>query len=230
MISGVTTSKASREFDATSSASQRVRFEKIYFQNWMEYGLTDALTVFVAPEWVTASSKVENERALQAHDFSVEGGARLLLSKRVGMLSLQVSEKTAGAFDMSVSSGLRSGSRFELRLLYGRNFELLHRNGFLDIEVAERWISRPHPNEMAMDATVGLWYRPRALFLLQSFNTIAGGAGHPPFVYYRQHKVQLSLVRKITPRWSLQIGGFVSPTGQNIVSEQGVVMAVWYKI
>jgi protein XagA len=230
IISGVTTSKAQRGFDGKGNAEQRIRFEKTYLQNWMEYGLTDALTIFVAPECVTAASKFENHSTVQARDFSVEGGVRLLLSKRIGMLSLQASEKTAGAFDMSVSAGKSSGSRFELRLLYGRNFQLLRRNGFVDVEVAERWISRPRPNEAVIDVTAGFWYRPKALFMLQSFNTISGGAGQAPYTFYRQHKVQLSLVRKITPRWSLQIGVFASPAGQNIVAEQGVVTAVWYKI
>jgi len=40
---------------------------------------------------------------------------------------------------------------------------------------------------------------------------------------------QLSVVRQITGHWSLQIGAFVSPFGQNIVVEQGVVSALWYR-
>jgi len=37
----------------------------------------------------------------------------------------------------------------------------------------------------------------------------------------------VSVVQRITKRWSLQIGGFASPVGQNVVAEQGIVVSVW---
>ncbi|MDE2184463.1 MAG: hypothetical protein KGJ78_15705 [Alphaproteobacteria bacterium] len=229
VISGVTQSGASRSFDRNGDASAKINFEKIYVQNWMEYGLTDAFTIFVAPEYVSAVSEVSGQPAVRAHALAIEGGARLLLSSRFGKVSLQASGKSAGAFDMSVSVGRASGSQFELRLLYGNSFTLLRRSAFIDFEVAERWITRPRPNEMTIDVMAGIWIRPKAMIMVQSFNTISGGAGKPPYTFYRQHKIELSFVRKIGPHWSLQVGGFVSPLGQSIVAEQGVVTALWYR-
>jgi hypothetical protein len=43
------------------------------------------------------------------------------------------------------------------------------------------------------------------------------------------HKLEFSVVRRITSRWSFQIGAFASPLGQNIVAERGVGSALWYR-
>jgi protein XagA len=231
MISGVTASQATRSFDGASSASQRVLFRKMLSQNLVEYGLTDAVTLFAAPEFVTAVSDTNGLGVTRARDFSMEGGVRILLSSRIGMLSLQTSAKTAGAFDMSVSGGGNpSGRQFELRLLYGRGFTIFGRQGFFDFEVAERWIRRPRPNEMVIDGSAGLWVLPRTQFLFQTFNTISGGGAKTPYGFYRVHKFELSLVQRLTPRWSVQAGVIWSAAGQNIVKEQGFAAAVWYSL
>jgi hypothetical protein len=229
VLSGATVSRAMRRFDAAAKPTQKIVFNKVFVQNWMEYGLTDAVTLFAAPELVMAQADMSGDGAAYIRTSAVEAGARVLLLSRIGMLSLQTSVKTAGAFDMSTSAGGEAGRQIELRLLYGRNFELFHRNGYLDLQIAERWIKRPRPNEMAIDATAAIWLSPRYLLMFQNFNTIAGGGGRPPYEYYRQHKLELSLLRRLTPRWSLQTGAFVSPAGQNIVQEQGTVLQLWYR-
>jgi hypothetical protein len=228
MISGLTISHASRGYDHESRPSKVVVFEKQFTQNWVEYGLTDAVTLFVAPEYVSAVSDTGGG-VLRVRDASIEGGARILLLSRVGMLSIQCSGKTAGAFDMSVSAGEVSGSQFEFRLLYGRDFKVFGKSAFFDLETAERWIKRPRPNELIIDATAGIRFRKPTLLMLQSFNTISGGGGEPPYKFYRVHKVELSVVEQVTSRWSLQVGAFMSPAGQNVVVESGYLAAVWYR-
>ncbi len=145
------------------------------------------------------------------------------------MLSLQASAKTAGAFDMSVSSTGESGRQFEARLLYGRSFKLFKHNAFVDLEVAERWIARPRPNELALDATAGCWVDKDDLVLVQSFNFMTRGAVVPPYQPYELSKLQLSLVSRLTPHWSLQSGYFRSLAGRNIVKETGYVATLWYQ-
>ena len=229
IISGTTFSRASRRFDNAGKPSQQVAFDKLLVQNSFEYSLTNAVTLYVAPEYVTAQSAGEGQAAIRAHSAAVEAGVRILLLTRIGMFSIQGSGKSAGAFDMSVSAYKASGSQAELRLLYGRNYKLLGLDGFADLQVAERWIRRPRPNEMAIDATLGLWLSPKTLAMFKSYNIVSGGGGQAPYTFYRMHKLELSVVRRITKRWSLQIGAFVSPLGQNIVAEQGIGTALWYR-
>jgi hypothetical protein len=229
VFSGVTASRATRRFDDAASPTQKIVFNKLFIQNWMEYGLTDAVTLFAAPQYVIADSDMTGAGVDHTRAGSVEAGARILLFSRIGMLSVQMSGKTAGAFDMSTSAGGQSGRQIELRLLYGCNFRLLRRDGYLDLQVAERWIKRPRPNEMTIDATAAFWLTHKYLVMFQSFNTIAGTGARPPYEYYRQHKLQASLLRRLGPRWSLQTGAFISPAGRNIVQEQGLVTQLWYR-
>lgn len=115
------------------------------------------------------------------------------------MFSIQGSGKTAGAFDMAISADKAAGSQAELRLLYGRNYKLLGLDGFTDLQVAERWIKRPRPNEMAIDATIGLWLTPKTLAMFKSYNIVSGGGGQAPYTFYRMHKLELSGIMAQTP-------------------------------
>ena len=229
IISGVTFSKATRRFDGTSKPSQNVVFEKLLVQNSFEYGLTNAVTLYAAPEYVMAQSAGEGQATIRARSAAVEAGVRILLLTRIGMFSIQGLCKSAGAFDMSVSAYKASGSQAEIRLLYGRNYKLLGLDGFTDLQVAERWIKRPRPNEMTIDATLGLWLTPKTLAMFKSYNIVSGGGGQAPYTFYRMHKLELSVVRQITSKWSFQVGAFASPLGQNIVAERGVGSALWYR-
>jgi hypothetical protein len=229
LFTGMTASTAARRFDDGGSAAKKTIFRKILFQNWTEVGLTDAVTLFAAPEYVLAKSGAQTSGVSSVNSMSVEGGLRILLLSRIGMLSVQGSAKSAGAFDMSTSSSGESGRQFEARLLYGRNFKFLDRYGFFDIEAAERWITRPRPDEFVFDAAVGWWLTPEYLVLVQSFNFITASDATPPYEPYRLHKLQFSLVSPVTKRWSIQSGYFFSIAGRNIVKESGVVTTIWYK-
>ena len=229
VFTGMTASTASRRFDNGGSASTKIIFRKLLFQNWTEVGLTDAVTLFAAPEYVMAKSGAPATGVSSVSSMSLEGGVRILLLSRIGMLSVQGSAKSAGAFDMSTSSSGESGRQFEARLLYGRSFKLLGNDGFFDLAAAERWIARPRPDEFAFDATTGWWLTPDYLVLIQSFNVMTAGGVKPPYEPYRLHKLQFSLVSPVTKRWSIQSGYFFSIAGRNIVKETGVVTTFWYQ-
>lgn len=229
VLTGIISSRASHRFDAHSDLSGKVVFNKLLTRSWMEYGLTDAVTLYWAPEYVLAEEGDGKARVTHFRSTSVEAGTRILLLSRIGMLAVQLSGKSAGAFDMSVSAGGESGSQFELRGLYGRNYKLFGCDAFVDIEAAERWISRPRPDELAIDATLGVWLGKRNLVMLQSFNTISASEAKPPFDYYRLHKLQVSLVQRITRRWSVEGGYFFAVAGQSIVQEQGFVAQIWFQ-
>src|SRR5271157_4229307 len=66
VITGVTVSTASRRFDAAGRPSQNVVFEKLFGQYCIEYGLTNAVTLYVAPEIVTARSGSQGAVTIQA--------------------------------------------------------------------------------------------------------------------------------------------------------------------
>lgn len=229
MYSGVTSSRAKQRFNDSGTPSDKIFFNKLLVQNLMEYGLTDAVTLFAAPEYISAETNMDHRGVMRVRSTSVEAGMRILLLSRIGMLSLQTSGRSAGAFGMSTAVDDDAGGQFELRLLYGRSFKVLGRDAFLDVEAAERWIGWPRPNELDFDATIGLWFTKDFLAMFQSFNMISSGEVQPPYERYRLHKLQVSLVQCVTARWALQGGYFIAPAGRNTVKEQGFVVSIWYR-
>jgi len=148
--------------------------------------------------------------------------------------SLQATLKYAGPFDLSHgpiqkydSIGRGATRTEEVRLLYGTGFKLFGRDGFADAEAAERFITVPRPNETDIDLTAGLWLGTRTMVMAQSFNVISGGGAQAPYTYFREHKIELSVVRCISARWSVQLGAFTAPMGQNTVVEQGFMLSLW---
>ena len=228
VFTATTQSNAGMGFDRRGHATVATSFNKLLVQNCIEFGLTDYLTLFATPDYVMAHVRPTALAAAQVRNSSFEGGARLLLDGRHGKLSLQGSYKTAGAFDLSVSAADRaSGRQIELRLLYGTSFKLFGRDGFIDLQAGQRWIASPRPNETPVDLTAGLWITPHWMAMVQSFNIVSAGDARPPYTYYRSHKLEVSLVQKLSRHWSLQVGAFVSPAGQNALVERGVQVSLW---
>lgn len=221
------TASAGKGYGATSRANAPVKFDKFYVKNLVEFGLTNRITLFAVSDYVVANATWADETPVHARDASFEGGVRFRITDRIGVLSVQSSYKQAGPFDLSNSVGLDSARIAEARLLYGTNFKLFGRDGFADIEAAQRWITRPRPDETVLDLTAGLWLGSKTMMMLQNFNVISGGDADPPYTYFRTHKIELSLVRNLSPRWSVQLGGFISPAGQNSLVEQGASLALW---
>ncbi|HEY0266113.1 MAG TPA: hypothetical protein VGC16_05130, partial [Rhizomicrobium sp.] len=143
------------------------------------------------------------------------------------VLSLEVSARSAGAFNFAVSTDANAaGYDGGFRLLYGAGFRWRGMDGFVNVEAGERWVSAPRPDQTPVDLTAGLWLDPDWMAMLQSFNLVSGSAA-APYSYFRSHKLELSAVWRVTQRFSLQAGAFVSPAGQNALVERGLVLALW---
>jgi hypothetical protein len=226
-FNATTLSSARTSFSGARHTAGLTKFRKLLSQNTVEYGLSDDITLFTTPAYVTASQSSSTDKVIRAAGNSIEAGARILLLSHVGKLSLQASYKAAGPFDLSDSANRTAARQIELRLLYGASYKLFGCDGFFDAQAAQRWINHGRPDESAIDLTAGLWFRPDTMIMAQSFNIISGGGARSPFNYYRSHKVALSLVERLSQHWSLQVGGFLSPAGQNALAEKGLSVVLW---
>lgn len=224
-----TISTASRRFDSGGAPSEHVVFNKMTFQSWMEYGLTDRVTLLAVPAYVFAEVGSDKRNITQMESGSVEAGMRVRLWSNHSVVSIQASAKTAGAFDMATSSSGEAGRQVEARLLFGRGFQLLKLNGYLDFEMARRWIARPRPDEFAVEGALGLNVTSDDLLLFQNFTFFTVGDVRPPYESYALSKMQVSLVHRLSSRWSVQSGYFFSLGGRNIVKERGLVGTIWFK-
>ena len=226
IITGVILSSATASFDDSGGAVPTY-YRKILLQSYGEHGLTDDLTLILAPQYAIATEQVPGQPLIHASDFAIQGGLRYLLTDAFGVFSVQASYKNAGAFDMSVSANNDSGSEIELRLLYGLNFRLFGRDGYFDAEMAQRWIGGARPNETPIDLTLGLHWSEKLTFMAQSFNIIAAGNGDPPYRYYRSHKLELGVLQRLWKGVYLESGAYISPIGQNSLVEHGADASIW---
>ncbi|MBL6854432.1 MAG: hypothetical protein ISS15_03050 [Alphaproteobacteria bacterium] len=230
-FSTATASQADWSFAPNGDATIPTRFNKILLQNTFEYGPTGYLTLFATPAYVVANVTTPTRQLSHVQNTSIEAGARVMLTAhRFGKLSIQGSYKTAGSFDLSVSAHNDSGRQIELRVLYGTGFEVFGRDAFIDFQIAQRWISHPRPNETPIDVTAGLWLTRDTMVMAQNFNIISAGDASPPYSYYRSHKLEFSVVQRLSQHWSLQSGVFFSPAGQNALVERGVSIALWTQV
>ena len=227
LFNATTISSADAVFGAKGGQSSPTTFRKLLSQNTFEYGLTDNITLFATPAYVSAAEQMMDRKETRATGSSLEAGARILLFAHFGKLSLQSSYKAAGPFDLSTSANRSAASQVELRLLYGNNFKLFADDGFVDLQAAQRWISSGHPDETVIDITAGLWLRHDTMVMAQSFNIVSTGSAKAPFTYFRSHKLHLSVVERLSRHWSLQAGAFLSPAGQNALAEKGVSLVLW---
>jgi len=229
IISSMNYARALDGYDGAGSAKAPIRFVKLNSRDLVEYGWNDKLTLFTAVEYARAESIWADEQPLFAHALSVEAGARYRVWDRFGVFSVQASYRNSAAFDLPNSRSLDTASIAELRLLYGTNFTLLGRNGFADVELAERYVTHPRPNETLLDLTGGIRFGDRTMLMLQSFNVVSGGDADPPDTYFRTHKIELSVVEKLWGRYSAQVGVFIAPAGQNSLVEQGITLGMWWQ-
>jgi hypothetical protein len=222
-IATVTGAAADRGFDAAGTA-QPSPSHRLLLQTYTAYGWREGITVFATTESVYA-----RVGAVTAFDNGVDAGARLRLwYGDSDIVSAEVSARTAGAYNYSVSNGGdHASSALGARLLYGHGFALDGMNGFVDVQLGQRWITAPRPSEAGLDLTAGLWLDPDWMAMIQSFNLMSEGRPRAPYVSFRQHKIELSAVWRLSQAWSVQAGGFFSPRGRNALNEQGLLLAAW---
>jgi hypothetical protein len=229
VITETIVSNATKSFDADGDPDQAVTFRKTFTSVYAEYGWNDWLTIAAVPEYASAISAGPGRATDRAKDFAISGGARVRLLDDDGVLSLQAMARSAGAFELDTSFDKKPGEEFELRALYGTHFQAFGHDGCFDVEIAQRWTTGGRPNETPIDLSLMVDVGWKTQALLQNFNVVSEGAGQPPYDHYRYHKLALSLVRPVWGQTSLQVGGFVSPFGQNALEERGIFLSIWTK-
>jgi hypothetical protein len=224
-ISSALGSAADRSFGTPTP----IHFRKALLQTYTEYGLSNAVTLFAASESAYVEVTQGGLAPYNAFDNAIEGGARFHLRRGDwGVLSLETSLRTAGAFNFAVSANpAADGDGGRLRLLYGRSFRMGARYGFLDVGAGRQFLSGDRADETELDVTLGLWLNPNNMVMVQSFNRFAGAGAIAAYSAFESHKLQFSWVRRMSRHFYLQAGGFFSPAGRNTLDEQGLALALW---
>jgi len=221
---------ARHSFGGGGRAGTQVRFQRMLLQSDISYGWRDSVTFLVRSE--TAMVRLgSGSGAASTVSNAIEAGGRARLGTGVlrddDVLAVEGTLRSAGAFNFSASAnGQTGGQGSGLRLLYATPYKLDECDGFLDVELGQRWLTPPRPDETLLDLTAGLWLTPAGMIMLQSFNLISAPA-RIPYVRLRSHKIQASYVWRMSPRFSLQSGAYFSPAGTNALQESGLVVSLW---
>jgi hypothetical protein len=229
VISGVILSDAGRGYDSDLP----IRFRRTLLQAFAEYGLSAETTLFATAESAIVDIRQGGAPRFHASDNAIEGGARWRFDpwaglSALGVFSLDVSARTAGAFNFAVSADRHTGgSGAQARLLYGRGFKLWERDAFVDLEAGGRLLSGARPLEVPLDLTAGIWLDPGDMVMVQSFNLSAGAGRAAAYPAFASHKLQFSWVRRLSDRFLVQAGAFFSPAGHNALVEQGACLSLW---
>lgn len=227
IIASTAFSGSSRAFDAKGRLIVVPSYEKFGLGAYVEYGLTDWLTVIAAP----AYDRIRQPPPAASYDGpgESEAGARVGLYRSDAIVvSLQASLRTPGA-SINDSQGPfqpRRAGALDVRVMAGGNFEFAATPGFAEAQAGYRFYAQNQPGEGRLDLTLGLRPTPQLLVLAQSFNAISAGSGNG-FRHSLWTKLQPSLVYDVSPHWSLQIGAFATLAGVNAGRELGPIGAVW---
>ncbi len=221
-------SDSAKAFDAHGHLIPIRQYRKFELGTYIEYGLTDWLTVVVAP----AYDRIRNPPPAQSYNGlgESEAAARVrIFQNENSIISFQAGVRSPGA-SLADSLGpfeVRRAASLELRALAGRSIGILGMESFVDAEAAYRLYAGNQPGEFLLDLTMGTRPFPSLLLMLQSFTSITNGSSK--FGHISWTKLQPSIVYDITPQWSVQIGGFITAAGVNAGRELGPMLGIWYK-
>ena len=218
-----------RYFDDSGNSFSNQTYRKVETQLRVEYGITDSLTGFVGPSLLSTSVGGSTDRNYFGPGYTDFGLRRRLYTDGTNVFSVEATVRVPGASGSNNPAEIGyTGMEYDLRALYGRNFQLGSWPAFADAELAWHIRNGAPPDEYRVDLTLGARPAAQWLVLLQSFSVISSGAGRGVFnVPYRYYKIQPSVVWNFAPKWSAQLGAVTTIAGRNSWREQGVVAGLW---
>jgi len=224
-------------------------FRKDEIEGLAEYGLLDGLTILFSPR-LTAQSvnrfmtvTAGDDVTLAAMGRRVDAGVSARLGARARLLkgprdvvSLEISGRGGALVNDVASPVMRRAAEIEARLLWQRQFRMLGKPWFVDLQAGyrhffqagTRWEAARSQGEAVLDATLGVHLNPRFMLLLQNFSTFpVGDQGPPGDRAGSTHKAQASLAWKLSPAWTLQAGVVGTWAGGAPWRERGIIVGVW---
>lgn len=235
IITTASASRAVQEYDNSGDVQPRDAFRKYALRTYIEYGLTEWLTLSAEPsferlEFGQGDAK-ETEQGLNSTGLA----ARFRIAQ-LGrhVLALQPTVYLPGQLKTSKTTVQSIGGLdFDARMLYGGSLEVswLKRDWpiFWGVEASYRLRANDPPNEVHGDLTLGVGIRENVQIIGQTFSIVSIGPNESesPYADFSLHKVQISSVYRMTKHLSLQVGGFSAIAGRNTIREDGVFASMW---
>jgi hypothetical protein len=215
------------------------RFFKHEVNNYIEYGLTDRITLvgnFFYNPTLHFSDQTSNVQSSGFGDqeFAVRYGLNSGSSPMVWSIQGLVKIPTY-TLSRNPPPGLGQ-TDYEIRLLNGHGWDAYGKHLFWNVEGAYRYRTQFPADEFRLDATIGADPFPRWTILAQMF-TIKGFRngeliaipGNPTLnPNFDLIKGQLSVVYRVTTALRVQVGGSAPVAGRNTGAGAGVLLSIWW--
>jgi len=229
-ISSFAYSMADTTFNDAGDAGDATTFDKFEISTFLEYGLTSRLTLVAQPvvQSVRLGDSAGGEVSQTGFASSQLGLRWLAVRRGSSVLSLQAAAVIPGQGENVLDAPLGDGGLAgEARVLLGHGWGDAQRGAFVEGQAGYRFRGSDDPDETRFDATFGVRPSERWMIIGQSFSIWSATDDASAVRPYASHKLQLSAVRRINDRLSVQLGGYGSYAGRNVVDERAAFVAVW---
>jgi protein XagA len=223
---------ANMAFDYAGRPIRTPPYRKFEILNYVEYGLTDGLTVVAEAGLTDFRSSYPFHPGAPASVSHYEGlgvaalGARVPLGELMGAYASLEASARAAPRDAWAYLDLKNRGQADIRLQLFKTTEIGGYPAFFEAQTGFR-TSGPLGDEVRADLTFGLRPRADVLVLAQSFS--AASPRTPAGAVAVAQKFEISGVYDIDHRFSLQLGLVGAPVGWNGPAERGAVSALWWR-
>lgn len=240
LIGSVSYLETDNRLSNTNPAIGDGTYSRLGFGLYGEYGVTDTWTI-------GGSSRIERVRL---HGPVVSGETtgvpdvelfvrKVLWQEGPGILAAQGTIAIPTGYNINRNPALGDGAvALEPRVLYGQGIDLGAWPSFFSVEAAYRFRFGDPSDQVRIDATLGTHPADGWMLLLQSRNTISvqnqNGSSVPGPAFtgwhgtdYDLYNLTLSVVRDVSPTWSVEIGGYSEIGARNYNAGSGGFVSVW---
>jgi len=228
VISKVEYVTAPASFDGAGAPAEG-DFYKLHVESYVEFGLTDAITLVGQVDYDTSWIETAGEPAIS------EGFGRFGLwgRARVWADGADVASVQAGVEFPGDRSGVNipalgaEPAAVSVRGLYGRGFSDDWGSGFLDLQAGLLLRDEDAPTQAEFDLTVGHWLWDNFLVMGQLFNTYSLERRADDLQDYDETKAALSAGWKATEDSTIVLGVSADVATRNLEPTRSVFLSLW---
>lgn len=217
--------RAELSFDEAGERQDDGYFYKDEVALYLEYGLTDRITLVTRAAWQTVERRngadFDSARGLSATEIGLR---RSLFATGRQLVSVQAMAILPGEGENISDQPLGDGGNaWEARALWGGN---LSSRLFADAQLAYRRREGGYSDEARLDLTMGWQPASRWHVFAQEFSVWSLDTPRPGAREFAQHKLQLSVGREFGAL-EYDLGGTLTPAGRNTIDERALFLSVW---
>ena len=212
-----------------AETAQEGVFERVDATTYVEYGLNSKTMIggkiVYGSSWLNDGSVQLAATGFTEIDVFAQ---RTIHRRRNDILSLRLGATRPARRETGVRARLAADNwDGEIRTLYGRNLRLKPIKIFTTTEVAYRRRFGDAADQLRIDGTIGFEPNKNWLALVELQSTVSLRNAAPNGADFDVLKLQPSIIRRVSQRWSVRAGGIFELASRNLTTGNGAFLALW---